>query len=193
MLYTSPVTICDVNLTEIGLNNINSPNCIESYYARHRLSGCTMVFSKKLCDIAKNFYVQHYVNNRYIDHDLIIGSLAYCYGTVIRDNKSYILHRRSSSSITSGGRGIRNRIKTEMFILFQRKDCHYDLGRSILAFAEKNKLEYGEIKNKVFLNKVSCYKDSITCTLRLLFDQDFTCKIFVCNLETRIKVLMHNF
>lgn len=192
-LYVSPVIICNENLEIIGYNDIESPNRLESYFIRHRISGCTMIFTNSLRKIVKEFYDQGGITNKFIDHDLVVGSMAYCYGTVIRDTESYMLHRRSSSSVTSGGRGLMNRIKTESFILLKRKNCHFDLSNSILNFSDQNKNMFGEIQNRRFLEKVSVYKSRITNTFRLLFDKKFDCGIFVCNLETKLKVLMRNF
>lgn len=128
-LYVSSIELVDERNEKLGFRDLTtSPNNIKSYFIRHRLPGCGMIFTNKLKDLAIEF-CKNDIENRYIDHDLIIGSLAYAFGIVIRDNKAYFYHIRHQNSVTVGGRGIIERIKMEKFILFERKNVHYDLAK----------------------------------------------------------------
>jgi glycosyltransferase involved in cell wall biosynthesis len=191
-LYASAVSICDENLEIIGKNDINSPNCIESLFVRHRIGGCTMIFTRRLKNIAKALY-QAGIENRYIDHDFMLASVAYSYGNVIRDNESHILHRRSEKSVTSGGRGVINRLKMELLIIFERKDCQYDMALQLRKFASDEGTEYGKLNTEDFVDQLCGYKESIGKKMKLLKNKKLTSGVLVCDMEAKLKIVMKNF
>ena len=192
VLYASSTTITDSNLNKIGYNNITtSPNNIKSYFIRHRLAGCTMVFDSRIKNIAKKCIILG-INNPFIDHDFLVGSIAYSFGTVIRDKDSYIFHRRSSRSVTSGGKGIIDRILTEKFVVFDRKNVNYDIALLINKYSDRSKVKLCEDSRK-FLLEVLDYKDSNRTKMNILKDKSFTSGILVCDLEAKIKIVINNF
>lgn len=188
-LYISSVRLTDEEGKQIGYQDLTlTPNTIMSYFSRHRLPGCGMIFTKDLRDIAVRF-LEEDIENQQIDHDLVIGSLAYSYGKVIRDQQAFFDHIRHKNSVTSGGRGILNRIKMEKFILFQRIDVHYDLAKQIIKFnaEDLNDQVY------IFLKCITEYKHSMKNKIDLLKFREFHCGIQLCDIETRIKILLGNF
>lgn len=123
------------------------------------------------------------------DHDFIVGSCAFTYGTVYLDKNAYILHRRHGKSITSGGNGIVKRLKVEFNIVFNRHDIKYNMAKLLLRDIDVGMDE--EIKE--FLTLVSEYKNSINSWWKLVTYRKLTSKIFVCDLEQRLKMLMLNY
>ncbi len=187
-LYASSMQLVDIDGNGIGFNDISiSPNTIQSYFMRHRIGGCTIVFTKSIRDVAVE-QLKRGLPNKWVDHDFYVVSLAYAIGEVMRDEMAFIKHRRLESSVTGGGQGILKRIKVEKFLLFERRNLHYDMARWIL---ESNLPMNSEVKDTL-INIVS-YKNSVTNRTRLIFDRSMTCGIRVCDIESRAKMLLGNF
>lgn len=192
MLYASSIIITDKELNKINFNDItSSPNNIKSYFIRHRLAGCTMVFDRKIKCIAEEC-IKLGIENHFIDHDFLIGAIAYSFGSVVRDEKSYILHRRSEDSVTSGGKGIIDRIKTEKFLVFERKNINFDIARLIIKYQKKYN-EKININAYEFLQNILLYKNSKNIRSDILRDKEFTSGINACDMEAKLKILLKNF
>lgn len=192
MLYASSTIITDNELNKINFNDItSSPNNIKSYFIRHRLAGCTMVFDKKIKCIAEEC-IKIGIENQFIDHDFLIGAIAYSFGSVVRDEKSYILHRRSEDSVTSGGKGIIDRIKTEKFIVFDRKNINFDIAKLIIKYQKKYN-EKININAYEFLQNILQYKNSKSIRSDIIKDKEFTSGINLCDIEAKLKILLKNF
>lgn len=189
ILYGSSVILVNDENKKLGINDIStSPNNIGSYFTRHRIAGCSMVFTKPLKDCAVGFLNQK-ITNKWMDHDFMIGSLAYAYGDVLRDKNSYIMHKRHESSVTGGGQGLLKRLQTEKFVIFERKNLHYDMARMLLGFDKKNM----NSDVRVFLEKIVLYKDSMKYKLDLLKENMITSGIKCCDVETKLKIILNNF
>lgn len=190
VLYASPVIITDENLHEIHKTDLsNMPNRLESNFARGRLAGCTFVFTPELKIYGNKFSDLNFPLENMPSHDFIISSIAFACGTVIIDDQSFILHRRHGKSVTSGGRGMWNRLKTEKTILFKRKNIRYNLANEFL----KMNFPAMKLENKIFLEQVSHYKDSWKSKVLLLTNKGLTTNMLLCDLESKIKILLSNF
>ena len=189
-LYVSSLNIVDENLKMISYKDISkNPNSIESYFTRGRFAGCTFVFSKELKDTIVGLVDFSIPEISMPDHDFFVASCAYAFGSVCVDRESYMLHIRHNDSVTSGGNGIKKRIKGEYNLLFRRKDVHYNMA-NVLLKADKAVVNG---KTHIFLQLVASYKENLRNRLRLLMCRECTCGNFLCDIESKIKILLLNY
>lgn len=185
-LYTSSLTFCDENLKELYINRMDKKRkTLKSDFIRHCYAGCTMVFSKKLRDIVSSFEFDRIVPS----HDFVVSSVALSVGEVYVDPASYILHRRSSNSVTSKGTGFIDRIKVERMVIHCNKYENSTMAKKLLTNDSVCRNLTG--KNSKFLTAVASSK--IVDRFRLIFDNQFTCGILICDLESRYKILLGNY
>lgn len=191
VLYASGVEITDDYLNTIGFNDVaNMPNHIESYFTRARIPGCTFVFNHALRKITARFSDMNYSPSEMPDHDILVGSCAFLCGKVILDHSSYIKHRRHRESVTSGGNGLYKRIKTEMNIVFKRKNVRYNLAKELLT--KINEDEMGK-NQKAFLNEIVNYKKNLHNKLKLLSNKKMKSTFLICDLEQKIKIILNTY
>lgn len=116
MLYASALKMADKNLNVQYVRKYNDlKQTLGSFFVRIRLAGCTMVFTKKLLDIAKKYSNLNFASESRLDHDALLCMLSLLYDRkILIDDNAYILHRRHDSAETSGGRGLMNRIEVEV-------------------------------------------------------------------------------
>lgn len=189
ILYASSVVLTDEHGNPFGENDITtSPNNVGSYFARHRMPGCGMLFTRALKEKAVSF-LETAKFQALTDHDLVIGAIAYAYGQVIRDDMAYIYHRRSAASVTGGGKGLLDRIKRECFVVFGRRDVHYVLAKELLDFDKSTMNDDA----RALLEMIAEYKSSAKMFLRLLKESGLATGMKVCDLETKIKIALRNF
>lgn len=192
-LYASSVQITNEKLEKIGFNDIsNMSNNIECYFCRPRLAGCTFVFSPalrlKALKLFDEFNENTILDFNFPDHDFIVGTIGFAFGKVYLDKQSYILHRRIENSVTSGGNGFYKRIKTEYNCFFKRKNYRYFAAKYLL----KNTKEFNsEVFD--FLKIASRYNSSLKNKIKLLHYKNFSSNIFICDIETKISVLLGTF
>jgi len=194
-LYSCSPTICNENLEDGKINNIaNGTNCIESYFTRSRIPGCCMIFNKCLKDIVIKMidFNNDHIKNKYLcgvpAHDAGTCIFAYSFGKVILDSNSYMLHRRLSSSVTTGGKGLFDRVKTEYRMIFKDKNKFFNRIRWLLEFADINKITIKE-DCSIFANNVINYKNSFKCRRNLLFNKKMKSGSKVADLEAKFKIL----
>lgn len=189
-LYGSGVIKTDEKLNVIGkTDSATMPLTLESYFARQRLAGCTYVFTEKLREISSKFIDMNYPNYQMPDHDFVVGSCGFACGAVVLDHNQYIYHRRLDSSVTSGGAGIIKRIKVEYGLTFKRRNVQSTMARELLA-------RCGEMipnEKRNFLSTVSGYGTDKELKHQLLSNEKFTTEIKMCDMETRLKVLLGNY
>lgn len=190
LLYASAITITDKQLYILEEKKfLNLKLSIGSSLIRTRLPGCTYVFSDSLLQYIRLFSHLEYPEIEMPEHDTVALCCAELLGKVYVDNNSYILHRRTTKSVTAGGNGILKRIMTEKKILFDRKNVKYHLAKEIIE--KVTILNNGDdIK---LLRQVLNYKNSLADTCKLLVNNDFSCGLLLVDLEAKLKVLMHNF
>ncbi len=190
-LYVSSLKITDRYLNEIGVNDIsNMTNSLRCYFARPRLAGCTYVFNKSLKDAAIKLFellIDDGINDiSFPDHDFVVGAIGFACGEVYIDKDSFILHRRLSSSITGGGNGIRKRIQTEYKCFFARKKVRSLISEYLLSsFKEHLRPDVMD-----FLIATSVYNRSLPGKRKLMKYKGFSSNIPVCDIETRLCILL---
>lgn len=189
-LYSSAVTITDSSLNVIKINHLDEmPSYIESHFTRARLPGCTFVFTPALKEITERFWPVIEPMKKGLDYDFVIASIGFGCGIVTIDSCSYILHRRHENALTSGGRGIINRIRTEWALIFTRKDFNYKMSKMLLQICT----EELRTEEKEFLKSVAKYKTSFHDKAKLLLNRKLSSGILLCDIEARLKILLSNF
>lgn len=186
-LYVCSVENVDENLKHISLNDFTSGvQSLKSDFIRHRFSGCTMMFTNKVRKMAYDVVVNKMGCENMPSHDFIVSTVAYLLGNVYVDGNSYILHRRIGDSLTSRGKGLSNRIRTEYKVVFKDKnEC------STMAFMLlRSKYIVFKESDKKFLLKIQKYKESFNDKIKLITEKDFTNGIKICDIETKFKILI---
>lgn len=189
-LYVCSVENVDENLKHISLNDFTSGvQSLKSDFIRHRFSGCTMMFTNKVRKMAYDVVVNKMGCENMPSHDFIVSTVAYLLGNVYVDSNSYILHRRIGDSLTSRGKGLSNRIRTEYKVVFKDKnEC------STMAFMLlRSKYIVFKESDKKFLLKIQKYKESFNDKIKLITEKDFTNGIKICDIETKFKILIEKY
>ena len=189
-LYVSSVENCNEKLEAHTKNDLSSGiQSLKSDFTRHRFPGCTMVFSEKIRK--KALQVTKGIDDitKMPSHDLIVSTVSYCCGDVFVDCESYVLHRRTDKSLTGRGYGIINRIKTEWYFLLKTENERYYMACMLLKglSLDENSEDF------LFLKKIVDYKKSFLNRIKLIFEKDFTSGILICDIETRLKILLNKF
>lgn len=159
-LYVSSLLIADNNLNVIGKKEFRGlRTSLGSEMSRHRLAGCTMVWSSNL----------HSEFGKYLDRIITSSPIPTCEshdgwltlfcilinGKVIYDSESYILYRRHDSAVTNTRGGIKKRLFYEMKRLVNRDDYRKRLSRFILD----NFDEVIDNDSKALLNRIYTYRE----------------------------------
>lgn len=186
-LYATGVTLTDENLNIIGkTDSWNMPLTVESYFTRQRLAGCTYIFNNGLRELAMQFADLDLPDAQMPDHDFVVGSCAFSCGKVYLDKVSNILHRRHSKSVTSGGVGIKKRVKTEYELVFKRPHVQSTMAKLLL----RKYLLYMNSETQLFLKYVSVYNRNIISKIRLIFYPKMKTGMPICDMETKIKIIL---
>jgi len=186
-LYVCSVENVDENLKHISLNDFtNGGRSLKSDFIRHRFSGCTMMFTDKVRKTAYDVAINKMKYENMPSHDFIVSTVSYLLGNVYVDENSYILHRRIGDSLTSRGKGLLNRIRTEYKVVFQDKNECFTMAEMLL----RNKSIDFQKSDKAFLLKIKNYKNSFGDKYKLITEKDFTNGIKVCDIETKFKILI---
>lgn len=187
-LYASNLTSTDENLTPIkdyNFKNINQN--IMTEFCRHRVPGCTYIFNEKLRKLVCKY---PYLSLKDIpSHDVLIAEIAYACGTVFIDEYSSVLHRRLNTSVTSGGNGIIQRLKIEKKMVFGKPNQE----KKIAQFIEKELSNNIKKDCKLFISLVAHYDESNELKRQLLSQNGFKTGIKICDLETKIRIIMNKY
>lgn len=189
-LYICSVENVDENLKHISLNDFtNGVQSLKSDFIRHRFSGCTMVFTNKVRMMAYDVAVNKMEYENMPSHDFIVSTVAYLLGDVYVDGSSYILHRRTKDSLTSRGKGLINRIRTEYKVVFKYKNEYSTMAAMLL----RNKHIAFKESDKAFLLKIKNHKNGFYDKIKLITEKNFTNGIKICDIETKFKILIGNY
>lgn len=190
-LYISSLDIYDEKLNFLIKNDIsNIPNNLYSLFTRTRFAGCTFVFTSDLAKLIKHYSSLKYSNLEMPDHDFFVAAFAYTYGRVILDSNAYIKHIRYPNSVTSGGNGLRKRIKVEYNLTFKNKNTRLHMAQ-ILLNSNDNRRKIPNSKVKDYLKCVMTYKNSLLNRLSLM--SKMNCGSMICNFESAFKVTLGKF
>lgn len=190
-LYTSSIGIYSENLVKMRISDISKvPNNIESLFTRTRFAGCTFVFSSELADITTGYESLDYKDNEMPDHDFLVASFAYTYGKVIVDFKSHIKHIRYDNSVTSGGNGIKKRLQVELYNTFKKKNIRFHMAQILLNFHDSNDSYSMSEGTFAYLNSVVEYRQKISDRINFILNQKIDCGNSLCNLETKLKIML---
>lgn len=188
-LYVSGLSLYDEKLNFIKRKDVtNSINNIYSFFTRNRYAGCTFVFNGKLAELVSHYSNLTLSDSAMPDHDFVLASFAYAYGTVVLDSKSLIKHIRYQTSVTSG-KGLKKRFKVEFDNIFKRDNPRYHMAQILLDSNNNERIPKPNVIQ--FLNDILHYKDDIIHKILLL--KYLRCGIIVCNVETSFQVLIGNF
>lgn len=190
-LYTSNLKVVNEQLEPLYTTHIekNFHISLYSFWIRGRFAGCTYLFSGRVKNMAASYADMDLPNHSMPSHDFIVATIAFLYGNVLFDGNSYICHRRLQTSVTSGGRGIRNRLQTEFSYIFKKKNIRYLLAKEVLS----NRKEGMDPKGETFLKVVAAYKDGTFHKLKLLCFPNFKSGSLIFDIQAKCKVLLSNF
>ena len=189
-LYCCSPTICDENLQNQKINDLTGgSNTLEGYWTRSRLPGCCMVFNNELYKMATKISLD---DLSVVAHDTAIASIAYAFGSVYIDSNSYMLHRRLNTSVTTGGKGFFNRLKTEYRIIFKSKDYYLTMAKFLNDYANKNKCKVKEEYDD-FISTILNYKKNMKDRFKLLFNKKMKCGSFIADMEIKIRIMIGNY
>ena len=189
-LYASAQILTDEALNETGVKQFSDVvPTLEGEFTRHRLPGCTYLFTRKVRDMAVPYADIILDQERFPSHDMIIACLALSIGKICIDDHACMKYRRLSSSITPGGQGIKKRINHEFEYLFHNKNRYSFMAASIL----ERYAQGIEADKLAFLRCAANYRDSIGGRMKLLTNPRMDCGVFLGNLESKIKIILGSY
>lgn len=190
-LYTSNLDVVNERLEPLYKTHIEKKFHISLYgfWIRGRFAGCTYLFSEQLKNMAATYADMDLPNYSMPSHDFVVATIAFLYGSVLFDESTYIFHRRLQTSVTSGGRGVWNRLQTEFNYIFKKKDIRYMLAKEVLS----NRQAGIDPKGETFLMAVAEYKDNFFHKFRLLCFPSFKSGSLIFDIQAKCKVLLSNF
>lgn len=190
-LYFSNLRLVDSNMKEIKIKEFDKRNMLLGRnIVRHSISGATMVFDKKLRDLAK---VQDFESYDYpISHDAWVYLLCLALGgRVVFDQNSYIYYRQHDNNVTGARQGIKKRFRTEYNNCFVYKHWREKLIKIILE--NEHYTKYIPKENKKILEQVMNYRNSWRNTFSLLASKDIRCEIKIIDLMAKAQILIRHF
>lgn len=113
-LYFSSARLVDSGLNEIKGDIIHIHNSIGACIASNRCLGCTMVFDRKLLEIASDVlpYINAPCDYNYIPlHDNWLALVGYTFGVVFYDKTSHILYRQHGGNVVGATSSIRKKMR----------------------------------------------------------------------------------
>lgn len=186
-LYVGSLKIVDSDMKEIADKDISGiPNTLGSLFTRNRFAGCTFVFSKACKEMAQRFASMDYAAERMPDHDFLVAACAYAGGSVVLDDQENIFHIRHSGSVTSGGNGLKKRIRIEWNYVFNRKEVASTMAGELIHNCE----DLMDRETTLFLEELANYKKTWKRRLKLLRNNKMKTGMSICDWETRIKILL---
>ena len=186
-LYVGSLKIVDSDMKEIADKDISGiPNTLGRLFTKNRFAGCTFVFSKACKEMAQRFASMDYAAERMPDHDFLVAACAYAGGSVVLDAQENIFHIRHSGSVTSGGNGLKKRIRIEWNYVFNRKEAASTMARELIH----NCGDLMDRETMQFLEELANYKKTWKHRLKLLRNDKMKTGTSICDLETRIKILL---
>lgn len=188
VLYASGDIVTDENLNQIGFHDVSDmPVNIESFFSRARVAGCTYLFTPKCLELCQRFADIRFSKGAVPDHDFIVGVTALSCGKMVVDGNAYIYHRRTSSSATSGGNGIAQRIRVEANLVFGRRNVQSSVAAASLKLLSDDMKE----DERKFLETVAGYKKG--GRMKLLTDKRMKSGVWIGDLETKVKIILGNY
>lgn len=186
-LYVSALNYVNESLEFIKKRDY-SDNDINIYkiFSRMRFAGCTMVFDYALfCKIKEILNV--YIRQINISHDgLVMTTCAALDADIYLDHNSYIMYRRSPSTVTSGGTSFFKRIRFEYQYLLNQDN------RDLLA-KELLSLNYYTNNTYKFIYILANYKENFIQKLKLVFRTLLLRNNILINLESVLKIFINTF
>jgi rhamnosyltransferase len=191
-LYASSLSVCDEKLNVLYVNRMDLKiSSLKSDFVRHCLAGCTMIFTDGL----RKAVIKAVDENEKIipSHDFSLSAVAYAYGEVYVDPNSHILHRRRAGSVTHKANGMMSRLNTECKIIFAGKDksVRIQLAKSVYSLMADGWRMTAE--NEEFIRNVIHCREDRKSRRKMISDKNFSCGIKVCDLESRLTIMIGNY
>lgn len=194
-LYTSDLNETDQNLKLIYKTNMLKKYDLNiySYWVRARFAGCTYLFSNELNKLAKQYAESNSMLKCTAAHDFVLGSLAYLYGDLVFDENSYIEHRRTEKSATTGGRRLQYKISYFWNFIFKKADIRYGLAKAIIENESVSMNSCDADEKMRFIGMVAHYKDSLPSKWKLLLNPKLKSGNFLFDVLAKIKILISTY
>lgn len=190
-LYCSNQILVDKKLNKIGMRFSNDPDVsYKQIMCQNKLSGCTMVWNKKLQDLLseRDRRPSDTLLIRRI-HDVWVAMVAAVVGKIIYDSHSYILYRQHESNVV----GVKKSNIINQWIQ-KLKDPTQRNGRSFIC--REVYLKYGDLiakELKSSLNVYGNYREELQIKRQLLRDKSILAFTGESKLGFSIKVLTNLF
>ncbi|MGH2116478.1 glycosyltransferase [Aerococcus sp. L_32] len=185
-LYYSGLNVVDDELNEIGEKKLNDRRLtLGSSISRSNIPGCTMVFNQQLAE-----KVSLFGDDYDIAHDALVQLVCLSLnGTILYDDKSYILYRRHDSVVTNTGTGFVKMIIAELNNASNKKNSKIKYARAIL---QTLKDEIPQDRKKL-LKTISNYKTNKKYWFSLLKLTEIKTGNKIIDLYTFFSVLLRKY
>lgn len=171
-LYCSNQTLY-INGKTYGLRfNTHIPHGLRSHIIRNEISGCTMVFNKKLMDILNKIKFPEVDVLNYRIHDTWVYLVACIYGMVVYDNDSAILYRiHDNNCIGIKKHTFWDRIKRRYFNKISARNLRSKTAKELMK-----RCEFKSREDKEIVQSFANYQNSLFDKKKLWNLSDAICK-----------------
>jgi rhamnosyltransferase len=188
-LFASALNICDEKLNIQKTNTFNKLKiAFGSAITRPRLSGCTMIFNRQTLKLCLKLPLSSGTPCMAHDTAIYLTTLA-CGGRVAYSSESHIMFRRHSSAVTTYGKGIMTRVKSVTDIFTTRQNEALNQATFLYRYLRDDMSD----EARLHCRKILSYRKSLKRTLRLCFDKDIHCNIFIIDFVNFFAVLAHKY
>lgn len=186
-IYYSNLEICDRNLNHVKMTKLEKRVAsLESMALRRSVAGCTMVFNRRMREIALRCRPGSAALCR--GHDSFLLTLCDAVGgKLLFDKEAYIKYRRHGSN-TSGGTGLLQRVSKELTNLFIRRGTEQMIAQEILV--SWSDLIAQDKKNS--LQMIAQSKYNFKARLSILTSAEFRTGVPVLTALGKIKTMIGN-
>lgn len=184
--YCSNLIVTDEKLNRLSMLHKDSERIrmsISNAVVENISYGCTLIFNKKLRDLALKKIP------KYVSHDGWINLVGLYFGIGIYDDKSYILYRQHGKNVLGGDRSIKTVWKKRMKSFKKLKEHHRDLEAFEFYKVYSNMMNRSQKETTL---KVANYRKSLINKLRLLFDRKIKMSTFDRDFWYRVRVICSN-
>ncbi|WP_029503183.1 glycosyltransferase family 2 protein [Lachnoclostridium phytofermentans] len=180
-LYCSEPNIVNEKLESIKppfqYNNIKLD--FRNALVENMCTGCTAVLNKKLFEL-----LQVKRPNFAIMHDFWFYLVASCFGTVYRDNESYVLYRQHQNNVIGVSRGI--------FFHYLKRIKNFNRNRSLLYLQAKELQNIYSLEdvNKEILKDFLLSKTSFSYRIKILYKKELFRQNKLDNLIMKVLLIL---
>lgn len=182
-LYFEPTTSVDEQLNFLFERDLSKLNLtLQSFFVRARVAAHTMIFNTpmklEICRMGPSHYG---FSHGWIALLVAVAAKA----RIVVGDTSHTLHRRLTSSVSAGGKGLARRLAFERNVIFNPEVNRVPMSELLLE-------TYNESLTKeetAFLETLSRYRDNVGNRIRMLAPRNYCTDIPLANLEAFFSIL----